>query len=36
MSDTQNVLELRNVDKSFGPINVLHKISLSVKAGEAM
>ena len=36
MSDTQNVLELRNVDKSFGPIDVLHKISLSVKAGEVL
>ena len=36
MSDTQNVLELRNVDKSFGPIDVLHNISLSVKAGEVL
>ncbi|WP_108887326.1 ATP-binding cassette domain-containing protein [Pseudoprimorskyibacter insulae] len=36
MSDTKNVLELRNVDKSFGPIDVLHKINLSVRAGEVL
>lgn len=36
MSEAENVLELRNVDKSFGPIDVLHKISLSVKAGEVL
>ncbi|QDC11301.1 sugar ABC transporter ATP-binding protein [Oceanicola sp. D3] len=36
MSNTENVLELRNVDKSFGPIDVLHGISLSVKAGEVL
>lgn len=36
MSNAENVLELRNVDKSFGPIDVLHSISLSVKAGEVL
>ncbi|OCX64437.1 ABC transporter ATP-binding protein [Thioclava sp. SK-1] len=30
------VLELKNVNKSFGPIDVLHDISLSVKAGEVL
>ena len=35
MSDTP-VIELRNVDKSFGPIDVLHEISLKVKAGEVL
>ncbi len=30
------VLELRNVDKSFGPIDVLHEISLKVNAGEVL
>lgn len=30
------VLELRGVDKSFGPIDVLHEISLKVKAGEVL
>ncbi|SLN67690.1 Ribose import ATP-binding protein RbsA [Aquimixticola soesokkakensis] len=33
---THPVLELRNVNKSFGPIDVLHDISLSVKAGEVI
>ena len=36
MSDTVPVLELRNVDKSFGPIDVLHEISLQVRAGEVL
>lgn len=35
MSDTP-VLELKNVDKSFGPIDVLHEISLKVKQGEVL
>lgn len=30
------VLELRNVNKSFGPIDVLHDISLKVHAGEVL
>ena len=33
---TTPVLELRNVNKSFGPIDVLHDISLQVKAGEVL
>lgn len=36
MSDTKPVLELRNVDKSFGPIEVLNDISLKVGAGEVL
>lgn len=36
MSDAKVVLELRNVDKSFGPIDVLHEISLKVRAGEVL
>lgn len=36
MSDLKPVLELRNVDKSFGPIDVLHDISLKVGAGEVL
>ncbi|HEX9858668.1 MAG TPA: ATP-binding cassette domain-containing protein [Paracoccaceae bacterium] len=36
MSDVKPVLELRNVDKSFGPIDVLHDISLKVGAGEVL
>ena len=36
MSDAKAVLELKNVDKSFGPIDVLHNISLSVKEGEVL
>src|ERR1700722_17710215 len=36
MSDKTAVLELRNVDKSFGPIDVLHDISMKVHAGEVM
>jgi len=33
---TTPVIELRNVDKSFGPIDVLHDISLKVVAGEVL
>ncbi|KMK69012.1 ATP-binding cassette domain-containing protein [Puniceibacterium sp. IMCC21224] len=33
---TKTVLELRDVDKSFGPIDVLHQISLKVKEGEVL
>jgi len=33
---TTTVLELRNVDKSFGPIDVLHEISLMVNEGEVL
>jgi len=33
---TNPVLELRKVDKSFGPIDVLHEISLRVHAGEVL
>lgn len=36
MSDKKPVLELRNVDKSFGPIDVLHEISLKVGEGEVL
>ncbi|NVO25251.1 sugar ABC transporter ATP-binding protein [Donghicola sp. C2-DW-16] len=36
MSATTPVIELRNVDKSFGPIDVLHEISLKVRAGEVL
>ena len=36
MSDSKPVLELRNVDKSFGPIDVLHDISLKVGEGEVL
>ncbi|RCW86772.1 ATP-binding cassette domain-containing protein [Paracoccus lutimaris] len=36
MSGQTPVIELRNVDKSFGPIDVLHDISLSVNAGEVL
>ncbi|MEZ5535443.1 MAG: ATP-binding cassette domain-containing protein [Thiolinea sp.] len=32
----QAIIELRNVDKSFGPIDVLHDISLKVRAGEVL
>ncbi|SFK40391.1 ATP-binding cassette domain-containing protein [Celeribacter marinus] len=31
-----SIIELRNVDKSFGPIDVLHQISLKVSAGEVL
>ena len=30
------IIELRNVNKSFGPIDVLHDISLKVHAGEVL
>ncbi len=33
---TTPVLELRNVNKSFGPIDVLHDLSLKVNAGEVL
>lgn len=36
MSDKTPVLEMRNVDKSFGPIDVLHEISLKVHRGEVL
>ncbi|ASY59269.1 MULTISPECIES: ATP-binding cassette domain-containing protein [Sinorhizobium] len=36
MSDNTPILELQNVDKSFGPIDVLHNISLRVRAGEVL
>ena len=36
MPDSKPVIELRNVDKSFGPIDVLHDISLSVSPGEVL
>ncbi|APG95668.1 ATP-binding cassette domain-containing protein [Sinorhizobium americanum] len=36
MSDKTPILELQNVDKSFGPIDVLHNISLKVRAGEVL
>ena len=36
MADKTPVLELKNVDKSFGPIDVLHEISLKVHEGEVL
>lgn len=36
MSEKKTVLELQNVDKSFGPIDVLHDISLKVREGEVL
>ena len=36
MTELNPVLELRKVDKSFGPIDVLHEISLSVREGEVL
>lgn len=36
MSDMAPILEMRNVDKSFGPIDVLHSINLKVHAGEVL
>ncbi|WP_339641298.1 ATP-binding cassette domain-containing protein [Jannaschia helgolandensis] len=36
MSDGKPVIELRKVDKSFGPIDVLHEISLKVGEGEVL
>jgi simple sugar transport system ATP-binding protein len=35
-STTTPILELRNVNKSFGPIEVLNDISLKVRAGEVL
>jgi len=36
MSEKVPVLELQRVDKSFGPIDVLHEVSLKVNAGEVL
>ncbi len=36
MSNSKPVLEMRNVSKSFGPIDVLHNISLQVRQGEVL
>lgn len=36
MSEKKPILELRNIDKSFGPIDVLHEISLKVREGEVL
>jgi simple sugar transport system ATP-binding protein len=36
MDNSTAVLELRHVDKSFGPIDVLHNISLKVHAGQVI
>ncbi|MFC3165792.1 ATP-binding cassette domain-containing protein [Ciceribacter thiooxidans] len=36
MSENAPILELQNVDKSFGPIDVLQDISLQVRAGEVL
>tara|TARA_B100001059_G_scaffold3808_1_gene3099 strand:+ start:16534 stop:17319 length:786 start_codon:yes stop_codon:yes gene_type:complete len=36
MTKVKPVLELRNVDKSFGPFDVLHNISLRVQEGEVL
>ncbi|MER9117129.1 ATP-binding cassette domain-containing protein [Mesorhizobium sp. M0954] len=36
MNDKPAILELKSVNKSFGPIDVLHDISLSVRAGEVL
>jgi simple sugar transport system ATP-binding protein len=33
---TTPLLKLTNVNKSFGPIDVLHDISLQVNAGEVL
>ena len=33
---TAPILSLRNVSKSFGPIDVLHDISLDLRAGEVL
>lgn len=33
---TTPILELKSVNKSFGPIDVLHDISLQVRAGEVL
>ena len=36
MPGTEPVLELRGVDKSFGPVDVLHEVSLKVYGGEVL
>jgi simple sugar transport system ATP-binding protein len=36
MSENKPILELRNVNKSFGPIDVLQDITLRVRAGEVL
>lgn len=36
MSDQSPIIELRNVDMSFGPIDVLQDINLKVNAGEVL
>ncbi len=36
MPGTEPVLELRGVDKSFGPVDVLHEVSLKVFGGEVL
>ena len=36
MKDKTPVLELQNIDMSFGPIDVLHEISLKVQEGEVL
>lgn len=36
MSDKTPVLEMRAIDKSFGPVDVLNEISLKVNAGEVL
>ncbi len=36
MSDNKAVIELRNIDKSFGHIDVLQNVSLKVNAGEVL
>jgi len=36
MTTKPPILELRNINKSFGPIDVLHDISLQVRAGEVV
>ncbi len=33
---TAPILTLRNVNKSFGPIDVLHDICLDIRAGEVL
>ena len=36
MSNNAPILEMRNVNKSFGPVDVLHDICLKVRAGEVL
>jgi simple sugar transport system ATP-binding protein len=35
-STTTPLLEFKNINKSFGPIDVLHDISLKVRSGEVL